>query len=197
MQENRSDIESPDLFRNNKHIPSTDAVVIDCSISDEEKPTPENPVCNIKTSPTIRNKNKKIPSLVNSYKKRKFDQKVNDCTKNIFQKDLDLDMSVIDCTPESNRTKHDTVRNKINLSKKRLNNSHTLTQMFSKSIKRKVKTTDNKKKLDCAEGEETFYEDNSNEEPMHLTDLLDFINNDEQMETDYSEENSQTNILNK
>lgn len=133
--------------------------------------------------------------MVNSYKKKKFDQNVNDCAKNIFQKDLELDMSVIDCTPETNRTKTDIIRTKINLSKKRSNNSHTLTQMFSKSIKRKVKPPDNKKKLEHVESEETFYEDNSDEEPMHLTDLLDYINNDEQMETDCSEESSQTNNI--
>lgn len=177
-------IESPDLFRNINNLPHTNSACIDLSISDEEKSNIDDDITNIESSPTITNKYKKIHKRV-----QKSDHKENLVNRNVFQKDSDHDMSVIDCTPETSRTRTD-IKTKGDLSKKRSKQSKSTrsNQLFSKSLKRKVKSLDNNIKLDN-DSDETYYEENSDGEQMQITDLLSYINKLEPMETECVQQN--------
>lgn len=162
-------------------------------MSDEEKLKSDDDITNIENSPTISSKRKTLPRRQKKLRELERDPGENIARKNIFKNDSDVDTSVIDCTPETNRTKTDLGRNKVDLGKKKGNNSSksfTLTQMFTKSVKRKVKPIENNISLDN-EATENYYEENSDDEQMQISDLLNFINKNDQNEED-NQDNEET-----
>lgn len=150
------------------------------SKSDEDKV--DDDITNITTSPTISKKYKKLPRRVTKTKRETLVCKDNIIRKNIFPKEPDHEMSVIDCTPESKKTKTDISKNKTDLKKKKTKppKQKTLKEMFPKSSKRKVKPFEDAFTLD--ETDNNYYEENSDDEQMELSDLLLYINRNEQMD---------------
>ncbi|CAG9819184.1 unnamed protein product [Phaedon cochleariae] len=176
-------IESPDLFRNidiNKDLESettTNSSIIDLSLSDDDK-------TNIEKSPTLISKCRKQKSKFPRMPKAKHQLiqfNTPECVpKNIFKtRKSDLETSIIDCTPDLKIKKSDSRVGDF-LSKKkcqRTKNISTLTQMFANTPK--PKSIKNQKTDDAIDSDETCIDGNKSKSKMSITDLLKFVNEDE------------------
>ncbi|XP_023030332.2 uncharacterized protein [Leptinotarsa decemlineata] len=186
---NVTELESPDLFKNidpNSHSKSdkhefSNSMIIDLSLSDDDRRE-------IDTSPTLISKyrkdlrkSKSKNSGANSSNSNNS-KDINLVRKNIFHTPgPDLEMSVIDSTPDlaSRKLKTDSKVSQLLRKKKvkRKGRNLTLTQIFPNSIKF---NSNNDKKFDVGEdSDETYFENNKSTSRMGITDLLSYINKDE------------------
>lgn len=163
---------SPDLFHNINNISSANISSVDLTLSDEDKTHVDGFESTIQTSPTINNKHKR------KFRKKTLSPKDNNCKKNIFQREFDHEMSVVEGTPQNDRTKNE--RSYIGTRER--------SELFPK--KRKVKTCERKVHPDKVDSMEIDYAENSDDEPLQLTDLLNYINKEDVDNTDQDEKDN-------